>query len=305
MPDFGEFAQFTVAGLISGSAYALVGVALGIILSVTGRFHFAFMFTYAISAYAAAQVGESYGFPFWPALLFGALVGTAFGVGIELLVYRPLAERSGAYTLLVIFVASLGLTIAGTNLIALIWIDSASKQISGFTNAGYFVWGLDLTKLGLIQVAVAWTLIILLGALLSYTALGRVVRAVRNNPEMSLVVGINPKVVFLQVFAIASFMGGVAAVLNATQTAAKPDMGFTPLFYAFVVAFLAGLGSPPVRVGLVGLAVGLVESWSALFMSTRWTSLVVFGILFVYVALRPVNWTDIRRPRRAHQPVKV
>jgi branched-chain amino acid transport system permease protein len=87
-------------------------------------------------------------------------------------------------------------------------------------------------------------------------------------------------------------------VLTATQTAAKPDMGFTPLFYAFVVAFLAGLGSHPVRVGLVGLGVGLVESWSALFMSTRWTSLVVFGILFVYVALRPVNWADFRRRLR-------
>ncbi|WP_395154275.1 branched-chain amino acid ABC transporter permease [Ilumatobacter sp.] len=295
MPSFGEFAQFTVAGLIAGSAYALVGVAFGIILSVTGRFHFAFMFTYAISAYAASQVGESYGFPFWLALIFGALVGTVFGVAAEALVYRPLAERSGVYALLVIFVASLGLTIVGRNLMSLIWIDSASKQIQGFSNVGYHVAGLDLTKLGLIQVVVAWTLVILLGVLLSYTALGRVVRAVRINPEMSLVVGINPKIVYLQVFAIGSFLGGVAAVLNATQTAAKPDMGFNPLFYAFVVAFLAGLGSHPVRVGLVGLAIGLVESWSSLFMSTRWTSLVVFGILFVYVALRPVNWPDIRR----------
>ena len=221
-----------------------------------------------------------------------------FGIATEALVYRPLADRSGAYSLLVIFVASLGLTIAGTNLIQLIWLDSASKQILGFTNVGYHVWGLDFTKLGLLQVGVAWVLIIALGALLSYTSLGRMVRAVRSNPDMSLVVGINPRIVFLEVFAIGSVMGGVAAVLNATQTAAKPDMGFTPLFYAFVVAFLAGLGSHPVRVGIVGLGVGLVESWSALFMSTRWTSLVVFGILFVYVALRPVNWADFRRRLR-------
>ncbi len=298
MPSFGEFAQFSVAGLIAGSAYALVGVAFGLILSVTGRFHFAFMFTYAISAYAASQVGESYGFPFWLALIFGALVGTVFGVATEALVYRPLAERSGAYTLLVIFVASLGLTIAGRNLMSLIWIDSASKQIQGFTNVGYQFAGLDLTKLGLVQVAVSLTLVVALGVLLTYTGLGRTVRAVRINPEMSLVVGINPRHVYLLVFAIGSSMGGVAAVFNATQTAAKPDMGFTPLFYAFVVAFLAGIGSHPIRVGLVGLAIGLVESWSALVLSTRWTSLVVFGILFVYVALRPVNWLEFRRRLR-------
>lgn len=270
-------------------------MAFGLILSVTGRFHFAFTFTYTISAYIASQVGESWGLPFWASLVVGALVGAVFGMLAERLVYRPLAAKSGAYTLLVIFVASLGLAIMGRNLIALYWIDSASRQITGFANVGYNVGPITLTKLGIIQVVVAWTLVLLLGAVLSYTGLGRVVRAVRVNPEMSLVVGVDPRTVYLAVFAIGSFMGGVAAVLNATSTAAQPDMGFTPLFYAFVVAFLAGLGSHPVRVGLVGLGVGLVENWSALFMSSRWTSLVVFGILFVYVAQRPYQLADLRR----------
>ncbi len=290
-----NFLQLTVAGVVAGSGYALIGVAFGLILSVTGRFHFAFTFTYTISAYIASQVGESYGLPFWLSLIVGALVGGFFGVAAEALVYRPLAKKSGAYALLVIFVASLGLAIMGRNLIALIWIESASKQITGFANVGYNIGPITLTKLGILQVIVAWLLVLLLGAVLSYTGLGRVVRAVRVNPEMSLVVGVDPRTVYLAVFAIGSFMGGVAAVLNATQTAAQPDMGFTPLFYAFVVAFLAGLGSHPVRVGLIGLCIGLVENWSALFMSSRWTSLVVFGILFVYVALRPVQMVSLRR----------
>ncbi len=290
-----NFLQLSVAGVVAGSVYALIGVAFGLILSVTGRFHFAFTFTFTLSAYIAAQAGESLGLPFWLALLVGAVVGAVFGVAIERGIYRPLATTSGAYALLVIFVASLGIAIMGRNLIALIWIDSASKQIAGFANAGYNVGPVTLTKLGIIQVLVAWSLVLTLGAVLSYTGLGRIVRAVRVNPEMSLVVGIDPRTVYLAVFAIGSFMGGVAAVLTATQTAAQPDMGFTPLFYAFVVAFLAGLGSHPVRVGLVGLGIGLVESWSALFMSSRWTSLVVFGILFVYVALRPVQFRDLLR----------
>ena len=296
-----NFLQLTVAGVVAGSAYALMGVAFGLILSVTGRFHFAFTFTYTISAYLASQVGESYGLPFWLSLIVGAVAGAVFGVAIERFVYRPLAAKSGVYALLVIFVASLGLAIMGRNLIALAWIDSASKQITGFTNAGYNIGPVTLTKLGIIHVVVAWVLVLLLGAVLTYTGLGRVVRAVRVNPDMALVVGVDPKTVYLAVFAIGSFMGGVEAVLSATQTAAQPDMGFTPLFYAFVVAFLAGLGSHPVRVGLVGLSIGLVENWSALFMSSRWTSLVVFGILFVYVALRPVQMVSLRRRLRPAQ----
>ena len=290
-----NFLQLTVAGVVSGSAYALLGVAFGLILSVTGRFHFAFTFTYTISAYIAAQVGETYGWPLWLALLAGALVGAVFGVLFERMVYRPLADKSGVYALLVIFVASLGLAIIGRNLIGLLWIDSASKQISGFSNAGYNLGPTTFTKLGIIQVLVAWILILALGGVLAYSGLGRIVRAVRVNPEMSLVVGVDPRTVYLAVFAIGSFLGGVAAVLTATQTAASPDMGFNPLFYAFVVAFLAGLGRHPVAVGLVGLLLGLIESWSALFMSTQWTSLVVFGILFVYVALRPVQVRGLLR----------
>lgn len=293
-----NFLQLTVAGVVSGSAYALLGVAFGLILSVTGRFHFAFTFTYTISAYVAADVGSRWGLPLWLALVVGALVGAMFGVLIERFVYRPLAVKSGVYALLVIFVASLGLAIIGRNAIALIWIKSASLQISGFSNVGYNVGPMTVTKLNIIQVVVSLLLVVALGAMLSFSSFGRVVRAVRVNPEMSLVVGVDPRTVYLAVFAIGSFMGGVAAVLNATQTAAQPDMGFNPLFYAFVVAFLAGLGRHPLVVGLVGLILGLIESWSALFMSTQWSSLVVFAILFVYVALRPVQFRSMMQRRR-------
>ncbi len=291
-----NFLQLTVAGVLNGSAYALVGVAFGLILGVTGRFHFAFTFTYTISAYIAAQVGESWGLPFWAALIVGALVGAVFGVAFERFVYRPLAVQAGPYGLLVIFVASLGLAIIGRNAVGLIWISSASKQISGFTNQGYDIGAITVTKLSIIEVLTSWALVLALAAVLAYTGLGRMVRAVRVNPEMSLVVGVDPRTVYLAVFAIGSFLGGVSAVFNATQTAAVPDIGFNPLFYAFVVAFLAGLASSPLIVGLVGLGLGLVESWAALFMSTQWTSLVVFAILFVYVAMRPVQLsTFVRR----------
>jgi branched-chain amino acid transport system permease protein len=156
-----------------------------------------------------------------------------------------------------------------------------------------------VTKLDVLTVAASWMLILTLTGTLAYTRLGRLVRAVRVNPEMSLVVGIDPRTVYLAVFAVGSFLGGIAAVLDATKTAAVPDMGFNPLFYAFVVVFLAGLGSSPLVVGLVGLVLGWVQSWAALFMPDQWTALVVFVILFVYVALRPLQLSAFRGRFRA------
>ncbi len=290
-----EFQQLTVNGLINGSAYALVGVAFGIILGVTGRFHFAFTVTYTLSAYIAAEVGQKWGLSFWLSMAVGALAGAVLGVVIEYLIYRRLARKAGAYALLIIFVAALGLSIAGENLIALIWIKEASKNIYGLALKGINVGSVTFSNLSVYRVIVGWALIILLGVLLSRTGLGRMVRAVRVNPEMSLAVGVNPETMYLVVFAVGSFLGGVAAVFDATQTAASPNMGFNPLFYAFVVAFLAGTGSPPVRIGIVGLAIGLIESWSGLWLSSQWSSLVVFTILFIYIAMRPVQLNQLTR----------
>ena len=290
-----DFLQLTVSGVSNGFMYALVGVAFGMILSVTGRFHFAFTFTYALSAYIASQVGESFGLPFWLSMAIGALVAVVLGIVIERLVYRPLAARSGAYSLLVIFVASLGLSIIGSNLISLIWIGSSSRQIYGFSNVGYNVGQVVITKLDIVQCAIAFVFIALLGLIVSYTNVGRIIRAVQVNPDMSQIVGIDPKRIYLIVFGVGSALGGVAAVLDATKTAAQPNMGFNPLFYAFVVAFIAKLGSHPVRVATVGLVLGLVESWSGLFIPIQYTSLVVFTILFVYVALVPVQMGSLFR----------
>jgi branched-subunit amino acid ABC-type transport system permease component len=50
------------------------------------------------------------------------------------------------------------------------------------------------------------------------------------------------------------------------------------------------LTATPLRIGIVGIALGLVESWSSMLLPTQWTALVVFAILFVYIALRPVQW---------------
>ena len=290
-----EFQQLTVNGLINGSAYALVGVAFGLILGVTGRFHFAFTVTYTLSAYIAAEVGQTWGLSFWVSMVLGAVVGAVLGVLIEFLVYRQLARKAGVYALLIIFVASLGLSIAGENVISLIWIKEASKNINGITLKGINVGSVTFSNLSVDRVITGWVLILLLGVLLSRTKLGRMVRAVRVNPEMSLAVGVNPESMYLVVFAVGSFLGGIAAVFDATQTAASPGMGFNPLFYAFVVAFLAGTGSSPLRIGAVGLAIGLIESWSGLWLSSQWSSLVVFTILFVFIALRPVQLTQLTR----------
>ncbi len=284
-----NFLQVTVNGLIDGSTYALLGVAFGLIIGVTGRFHVAFAMTYTLAAFVAAWLGMFLGAPFWVAVIAGALAAALVGAAIDRFVYWPILLRTGANGLLMVFVASLGVSIVGRNAIALTTISNAASVVSGFTNTGLSAGPLTVSTLNLATAATDWVLIALLSLLLARTSLGRIIRAVRANPEMALCVGINPATVTVIVFALGSFLGGVAGVFQAALTSATPDMGTTPLFYALVVAFVAGLSSPPLVVAAVGIALGVVESWTTLVLPTTWTAVVVFGILFVYVALRPLR----------------
>jgi branched-subunit amino acid ABC-type transport system permease component len=81
----------------------------------------------------------------------------------------------------------------------------------------------------------------------------------------------------------------VAALLAGVKYAATAGMGTSPVFYAFLVAFLAGTRSAPLVVWAVGVGVGLVESLSALWISVQWSGLVVFAVLFLYLSYRSAS----------------
>jgi branched-chain amino acid transport system permease protein len=285
--------QLAVAGVINGSFYALLGVGFGLILGVTGRFHYAFALVFTLAAYVTSVLESAGGFPVPLAVIAGLLAAALGGVAIERFVYRPLAFFAGPLSLLTVFISSLGVTIAGINLITLAW-SAASRSIALVTVSPLQVERVTFTTLDLVLVASSWVLIAFLTVVLGYTDLGRSIRAVRGNPSLARIMGTDPGRIYLVVFALGSVLCGVAGIVNGARFAVQPDMGDRPVVFAFVVAFLGGTRSRPFVIGLAGLFIGLVESLSGLWVSPQWTSLVVFSVLFVYLVLHPV---DLRRLR--------
>jgi branched-subunit amino acid ABC-type transport system permease component len=276
------FKQLTASGIINGAAYGLLGVGFALILGVTGRFHFAFSVTYTLAAYLIFTFFDRSGFPFWVAVALGLVLITAIGVLVERAVYRPLAARAGATALLAIFVGSLGIAIAGENLIRLLW-GSDTKALLGL---GQDVWEFSdviVFNYDVYQVLSAVGLVVVLTLVLRYTPLGRAIKATRVNPEMAQIIGINPNTIYLVCFGIGTFLCGVAALWGALRFSVEPSMGFKPVIFAFVVAFLAGTARSPMRVLATGFVVALIEQWSSIWLSVRWTQTAVFVILVAYL----------------------
>jgi branched-chain amino acid transport system permease protein len=282
------FVQYVIDGLINGSGYGLIGLSFGLIVAVTGRFHFAWATSYALVGFFTAYIVATTGIPVVVSVIIGMAAGAVFNVLAEVLVYRPVEKKAGSQALLAIFVASFGLTIAVPNLIT--WIvgsgPAGGEDLTWISTAPHTIGGVTFTTLDIVNVAVSWICVIATWAMLKYTSLGRRIRAVQVNPGMSEAVGINSGNISIAVFVISALLGGVAAIITTLRFTGTADMGETPVFYAFVVAFAAGLGRSPIRIMIVGTLIGIVEGASAQVLNVQWQQVVVFAILLIYLIVK-------------------
>jgi len=289
--------QLFVNGVINGSAYAALGLSFALILRVAGRFHVAWAMIYTLAAYVAVVAAQDFGLPLVPAIILGLAAAALAGILTEWIVYRPLDARGGG--LLGIFIASLGLIIVTENLIRLTWASQTLyRPLPGFPTELISLQDVTFTTLDLASVLTAWFLLVAVALFLKYAPHGRWINAVRVNPEMAQVVGISPDKVHLLVFVLGSVIAGVFAIYAAMKFAAVPDMGWQPLFLAFMVAFLSPRFTP-LSLALTGIFVGLVESLSGIALTANWSPLVVFSVLLAYLIVLPIRLPRLAKLVRA------
>jgi len=290
-------AQLFLIGIVSGAPLAVLGLGMSLILNVAHRFHFAFALTITLGGFVAAILATQAGVPAPLAVLIAAVAAGLVGAAIEMAIYRPLERRAGAASLLPVFVSALGLTIGGQSLIQLVWARDTTSRPFTLMASERLPMPLDLrlTTLDLTTLVVFGGIAAVAVVILRFTRAGQVVRGVRGNPLMAAVVGVRPATVYVWIFALASAASGLAGAFFAARFSATPAMGFDPMFSAFVVAFLAGAAAPALRVVLIGLALGVVQSVSGMWIPSNLTNIVVFGLLFAYLAARGLG---VKVPRR-------
>jgi branched-chain amino acid transport system permease protein len=123
-------------------------------------------------------------------------------------------------------------------------------------------------------------------AVLRHTQFGRAMRAIAQNREAALMVGIRPKVVARNAMILAAGLCGLAGAAIAPIQLVTPYMGQFLIFKAFALVIIGGLGNiPGAIVAAVGL--GLIESWIGGFFEIAWQEASVFVIMIVVLFLRP------------------
>ncbi|MFD0851313.1 branched-chain amino acid ABC transporter permease, partial [Actinomadura adrarensis] len=151
----------------------------------------------------------------------------------------------------------------------------------------------------LILLAVALGLMVGLWLFVTRTVTGTALRALAMDRDAARLQGINVERLVMSTFFIGSVLAGIAGVMYGLYyTQISFQMGFLVGLRAFTAAVLGGIGNLPGTM-VAGLFIGLLQSFSAGYISSRWTDVIIFGVLIVALAVRPTGLFGERVVERA------
>jgi branched-chain amino acid transport system permease protein len=275
--------QLLANGFASGCGYALVALGFALIYNTTRTFHFAHGAIYTLAAYLFYTLKNLWHIPLSISLLTSLALIALSSILIEDFLYLPLLKREAS--LLIHLLSSLGAYIVIVNLIAMIY-GNETKIISPGIQPTYKIGSVILTR---IQLIIVLAFLLLFGAflmLLKKTHLGKIFRAMRDDPELVSAMGINPLRIRKVVFALGSFLAGVASILMALDVGMDPHVGMPALLSGAVAVIIGGIGIFE-GAALGALSLGMIQSLVIWKISARWQDTATFLLLILFLLFRP------------------
>ncbi|QCI66964.1 branched-chain amino acid ABC transporter permease [Phreatobacter stygius] len=276
--------QGVASGLVTGSVYALLAVAIVIIYRTTDVANFAGGEFYMAAAYLAFFMIAMMALPFWLAVI-ATIVVMCIGAGLfQRIVLAQVALARGVAINLVI--ATLGLSYLVKGIVRSTGFGDTPRTFPSVVPDGSFTIGdasvsyLDVTILGAAVLVMA-----LFFWVFNFTKTGRAMRAVGMNRRAAQLVGINLGRVEMMVWCFASAISGIAAILIAPKLLMTAEMG-SVVTMAFAAAIVGGFTSLPGAV-IGGFIIGITENMVGLFVSSRAINVAPFVIIMLVLIFKP------------------
>ena len=274
--------QLFFTGLGIGSVYALVALGFVLIFRATNVVNFAQGEFSMVAAYLmvvfAVDLKWPYGWAFLGALGGMALLGAVFNLGV----YYPLRHRS----YLPVIISTIGASIYIANAVLALYGPQPQVLPGWFDTPGLQIGPVYLDSQYLLIMAVTLVLVALNHWLFEHTMLGKQLQATSQDKEMASLLGIPVAKMIMFTFVYSALLGGVAGILVAPILFVSIQMGSTIALKAFAATIIGGFGD--VRGAIVGgLALGVIETFGAAFVSVPYKDGFAFLVLVAFLVLRP------------------
>ena len=284
-PELTLLLQLVVGGVAIGGVYSLIALGFVLIYKATDVLNLAHGELLLVGAYVSYALIEQIGLPLPVALLGTFAFATVLGLAIERLALRPLIGEP----VISVIMVTIGLAILLRALVVLVWgseyrvypqvLPKESLHLGPVTIGQEFVWSF----------VIAATLVALFGALFRYTKMGIAMRAVADDQQAALSMGINVRAVFATSWVVAALVASVGGMLLASIQGVGVLLATLGL-KALPVAIVGGLDSI-IGAAVGGIIVGVLETLSAGYLDIPLgggvRDVVPFVFLVVVLLLKP------------------
>ncbi|HKF45613.1 MAG TPA: branched-chain amino acid ABC transporter permease [Thermoanaerobaculia bacterium] len=260
--DWSFFLEVAIGGLLAGVMYSLVALGFVLIFKASGVFNFAqgaMVFLAALIFVSLVEKKWNLALAF--AATLAAMVVLAFVV--ERLVLRPLVNQPP----ISLFMATIGLAylIEGTAQ-GILGAQVHGLDI-GIPDTPIQLGAINVSRFDLFAAGVAIVLVALLSVFFSKTRVGRALRAVADDHQAALAVGIPLEQIWVIVWTASGFVALVAGILWGSRTGVQFSLTFTAL-KALPVLILGGFTSIPGAI-VGGLIVGASEKLAEVYIGPK------------------------------------
>jgi branched-chain amino acid transport system permease protein len=265
-------AEVVIGGLAAGLMYSLVALGFVLIYKASGVFNFAQGVMVLFAALTLVGLMER-GAPLALALLVTMAVMGALAFAIERVVLRPLVNQEQ----IILFMATIGLNFFLEGFGELVWGSNVKKLDVGIPDSSFVVWGVQVNRLELTAAITAAVLVAAMAVFFQRTRIGRALRAVADDHEAALSIGIPLNTIWVVVWSAAGLVAIVAGIMWGAKSGVQFSLslialkalpvlilgGFTSVPGAIVGGLIIGVGEKIAEVYWGPLVGGAIENWFA------------------------------------------
>jgi branched-chain amino acid transport system permease protein len=284
------FLSILILGTSWGAIYSLIAVGFTLIFGVAGIINLSHGAFYMLGAYLA----YTFMILLHINVLLSALMAVAavalIGMAIDRFAIRPMRDRH-SYVLIL----TLALALFTQELMFGIY-GSYGKSVPSFLTGEIALGGVFISFQKLITFFVGAALVVLFWFFIKMTKTGKSISAVAQNKDAAILVGIQYERVYLTAMGISAGLAAVAGVFIAPILEAVPTMWAFPLFKAFAIVIIGGLGSIEGAI-LTSLLLGYSETMVSMLLSANYSDMVYLLAIILVLIFRPTGLTGRKASR--------
>lgn len=282
-----DLMQVLIFGSVQGAVYTLIAVGFSLVYGAGGIMNLAHGAFYLIAGYILYWYLSSLGL-FW-AIVLALIIVTLIGAISYLALIKPLEKKSHLSVVMITFAIAFfieQIIKLGCDLLGVVEESSIQKLIKIKGRETFTLFKVVIPYDYILIIIISFVLVLIIAIFISKSKLGTSIRAISQDREAAMLMGINADRVIMYTVMISAFLAGVAAVIYVPSLPIRPWQGWTILINSFAVVILGGMGSLHGSV-LGAYILSYASQFTRVYVDEAISTLVPMIIIVLMLVFRP------------------